>query len=175
MARDSFASTYQCTSGDVERWGSDIVLDAYEVRGCGKALIYECSTSLTDNGYPDCTPETDWCTQPGCMTDDPKAAIAQFSTDASCPLDRVTTQRIPDPARPSPEIAGDPSRLVIWQQQEQTRTQHRNFIAVHGCDIDAQYDCFNNPPALPACSRVTDVSAGSAAPRAGSGSNAAPQ
>ncbi|HEY1811316.1 MAG TPA: hypothetical protein VGG74_03110 [Kofleriaceae bacterium] len=169
MARDSFASAYQCKSGDVEA-RTDVAADAYEVLGCGKDVIYECDQTLTnsdDNVFtsPSCT-LTDWCTQPGCMSDDPKAASAQFSTDASCPLPRVTAQRIPDPVRPSPDIAGDPSRLALWQQQEFARTRHLHYLAVQGCNVSAQYECRNRKPNLPACSRVIAGTAdvGSGAP-----------
>jgi hypothetical protein len=174
QARDTFASAYQCKSGDVER-RSDLAPEAFEVLGCGKDVVYECSALTTDsdgdgNGYPNCTP-TDWCTQPGCMSDEPKAASAQFSTDASCPLPRVSAQSIPDPVRPSPEIAGDPSRLAMWQQQEYARTRHLHYLAVQGCNISAQYECRNRKPDLPSCARVIGATAAAAdaAWRVGSG------
>ncbi|HEY1811315.1 MAG TPA: hypothetical protein VGG74_03105 [Kofleriaceae bacterium] len=169
IARDSFATTYQCTSGDVEA-RSDIAPDVYELRGCGKDIIYQCDQTLADmNDVFACSP-TAWCTQPNCWTDDPKAASAQFSTDASCPLGRATAQSIPDPMRPSPEIAGDPSRLAMWQQQESARTRHLQYLAVQGCNISAQYECRNHKPDLPACSRVigATAAAGSAAGSAAS-------
>ncbi|HEY1811317.1 MAG TPA: hypothetical protein VGG74_03115 [Kofleriaceae bacterium] len=183
QARDTFAAAYQCKSGDVEPrtdLSPALLTDVYEVIGCGQDVIYQCSETMTDSDgnvftSPSCWP-TAWCTQPGCMSDDPKAASAQFSTDASCPLPRVTAQRIPDPVRPSPDIAGDPSRLAMWQQQESARTRHLQYLAVQGCNISAQYECRNSKPDLPACSRVIDATvagsaapAGSAAASAGSG------
>jgi hypothetical protein len=176
IARDSFASTYRCKTGDLEvrtDIAPDVYPDVYEVRGCGQDIIYQCSQLLADSNDPLACTATAWCTQPGCMTDDPKAASAQFSTDASCPLARVTAQSIPDPVRPSPEIAGDPSRLAMWQQQESARTRHLRYLAVQGCNISAQYECRNHKPDLPACSRVIGATAAGSAAPAGSGAASA--
>jgi hypothetical protein len=157
MAHDSFASTNRCTSGDVER-RSDLATDAYEVIGCGSDVIYACGNNPSTDINGDvqivlsCV-ATDWCTQPGCMTDDPKAASAQFAIDNSCPSERVTAQRIPNPARPPHDIAADPPRLAMWEQQQHEHTHHVRFVAVRGCNVDAIYQCLNQKLAQPTCGR----------------------
>jgi hypothetical protein len=176
VARDTFSSTYQCKTGDVEA-RTDLADSAYEVLGCGKDVIYQCMDYATDvDGNtvysPSCAP-TDWCTKPGCMTDDPKVASAQFAIDNSCPAARVTARRTPNPARPSHDIASDPSRLAMWQQQQHERTQHVHFVAVRGCNVEATYQCLNQKPAQPTCAPWSaSTPAGSDASATGSAGSA---
>ncbi len=83
-------------------------------------------------------------------------AKATFSHDNTCPLERVEARERPDlrqasfsdsprlPSTPPPDIANDPSRLKMWQE-EQSKKAHsdddHHIIEARGCDKHVFYDC----------------------------------
>jgi hypothetical protein len=177
MAHDTFSSAYQCTSSDVKP-RNDMGQEIFEVVGCGHDVIYQCDGGLADAAgnmtVPPSCRATDWCTQPGCTKDDPKSASAKFAIDNSCPVERVAATRTQNPEQPSAEIAADPARLAMWQQQERERTRHMSFIAVQGCNTAATYVCVEQAGPAPGCaawspnvdaSAAGSASAGSATPQ----------
>jgi hypothetical protein len=164
MAHDTFASAYQCNGAARPRpeMGSAGYEQIFEVAGCGHDVIYQCDGGLADAAgnmtVPPSCRATAWCTQPGCTNDDPKAAGAKFATDHSCPLERVTAQRTQNPAQPPPEIAADPARLAMWNQQ-QAQLPRTHYVAVQGCNTASTYMCVHGTGEAPACVEWSDPSA----------------
>jgi hypothetical protein len=156
VARNDFATSYRCQDESVEP-RSDLDPSAYEVTGCGNAVIYLCAEG-TSNDAVDIAPScraTTWCTKRGCATDEPAIARDVFAKDASCPVERVMADRVANPDRPPVGLAADPQRLEMWRNSERNRTQHLVFVSAHGCGGEAMYECVERPPQSPSCKRVT--------------------
>ncbi len=75
---------------------------------------------------------------------------SDFSTEQTCPKDRVTSQRIaeppwaePDPPPPpSPEIAADPARLRLYLKENPPQSyRNRRFFLASGCAHQEVYMC----------------------------------
>jgi hypothetical protein len=78
-----------------------------------------------------------------------------FSQANSCPLDRVEARERPDLKTPSArapdppaDIAADPARLRMWQEQQADRAARsdtgHHFVEARGCGKSVLYDC--RPP-----------------------------
>jgi hypothetical protein len=156
VARNDFATSYRCQDQSVEP-RSDLDPLAYEVNGCGNAVIYICAEGISSDAVdiaPSCRATT-WCTKRGCATDEPSIARDVFARDASCPVERVMADRVANPDRPPAGIAADPKRLEMWRSSDRDRTQNLVFVAAHGCGGQAMYECVERPPQSPSCKRVT--------------------
>lgn len=86
-------------------------------------------------------------------------AREQFSKDFSCPEDRIQVHPLADlldparlpgrgPAAPPDEVARDPARLAIWQEEARERAKDRkkeleDYAAfdVRGCDHQVVWYC----------------------------------
>jgi hypothetical protein len=64
--------------------------ETYEMRGCGRDVIYKCQAFPNDSGglTPSCA-ATSWCTGPSCSTNDTAVATRVFADGNSCPLERL--------------------------------------------------------------------------------------
>jgi hypothetical protein len=156
VARNDFATSYRCQAERVEP-RPDLDPSAYEVTGCGNAVIYTCAEG-TSNDAVDIAPScraTTWCTKHGCATDEPAIARDVFAKDASCPVERVMADRVANPDQPPAEIAADPQRLEMWRTNERNQTHNLVFVSARGCGGQATYECTERPPQSPSCRRVT--------------------
>lgn len=82
-----------------------------------------------------------------------EGARERFSKDHSCPLDRVEVRMREDlrPSdletrpKPSPEIAADPGRLRVWQEEEtkarELSDRGEKMVEVRGCAVQTLYAC----------------------------------
>jgi hypothetical protein len=82
-----------------------------------------------------------------------EGARSNFSRSFTCPADRVEVRPRPDlhpsnwfkPRTPSAEIAADPGRLKMWQdQQEKLRTSTDSYHWIYearGCGHESLYEC----------------------------------
>lgn len=83
-----------------------------------------------------------------------RGAKEQFSTDLTCPEDRIEVRRRPElkpydvahprPPEPPADVRSDPGRLAMWQKnQEDTRdTQNRHkVLEARGCGQSRLYIC----------------------------------
>jgi hypothetical protein len=84
-------------------------------------------------------------------------AKESFSTEHTCPVDRVEARARPDlqhssfstAERPPADIAADPGRLAMWQaREEKTRTAWDSTYEIYearGCGKQAFYGCQHRP------------------------------
>ena len=84
------------------------------------------------------------------LSEGPKA---EFSKKFFCPPERVEVRARPElhphdwfqPKTPPSEIASDPERLRMWQdQQEKVRTafdKYHSIFEAHGCGHQSLYEC----------------------------------
>ena len=80
---------------------------------------------------------------------DPSASAASFAAAAaqrlfaranSCPADRITTTPASaDAATPPPDVAADPGRLAVWQQNR--AADRRKRVDVSGCGHSMRFAC----------------------------------
>jgi hypothetical protein len=99
----------------------------------------------------------------GCSLDD--RARNEFSRQFTCPTNAITVQERDDlnadeliwgpPASPPPEVAKDPERLALWQQQHALRPSSRTVFHVQGCKHDTFYACGRSNKGHPMCSEGT--------------------
>jgi hypothetical protein len=79
-------------------------------------------------------------------------AKSYFSTEFTCPMDRVEVRPRPDlhpsdwskPRRPPSEIASDPGRLKMWQDEQDKLRRYADsdpMFEVQGCGHHVLYDC----------------------------------
>jgi hypothetical protein len=81
-------------------------------------------------------------------------AKAEFSSQFTCPLERIEARARPDlkpsqverePSRPSPEIAADPERLKIFQQKQAELDANvdraDSVVEARGCGHTVLYTC----------------------------------
>jgi hypothetical protein len=80
-------------------------------------------------------------------------AKSAFSRSFTCPMDRVEVRPRPElhpsnwfkPRTPTSEVASDPGRLKMWQdQQEKLRTSSDSYHWIYearGCGHQALYEC----------------------------------
>ena len=80
-------------------------------------------------------------------------AKRSFSSSNSCPLDRVESRERPElhpsmlapSAQPPAEVARDPERLALWQQQQaKSRAaddRNQTVFEVRGCNHEQLYRC----------------------------------
>jgi hypothetical protein len=156
VARGEFEATYRCQNENVES-RPDLDPFAVEVVGCGNDVIYVCAAGISNDAVdiaPSCRATT-WCARPGCATDESSVARDVFAKDASCPIGRVTADRVANPDRPPAEVSRDPLRLEMWRGNEQQRARSLVFVAAHGCGLQTTYECVERPRQSPSCSRMT--------------------
>lgn len=72
-------------------------------------------------------------------------ARRQFASDAFCPEEEVTAERVPVVPQPPAAIARDPARLALWQRAFGTQVdpRARQTIAVSGCGESETYVCWD--------------------------------
>jgi hypothetical protein len=77
-----------------------------------------------------------------------EATRTQFSTDATCPLERIVVggqMGVPPPqVVPPPKIAADPQRAALWRQQHEADAQSeasRPYFVATGCGERRVYQC----------------------------------
>ena len=82
-----------------------------------------------------------------------EGAKTEFSKSFTCPIDRVEVRARPElhphdwfrPRTPPSEVASDPERLKMWQdQQEKVRTafdKYHSIFEAHGCGHQSLYEC----------------------------------
>jgi hypothetical protein len=69
-------------------------------------------------------------------------ARSDFARQNSCPEDRVTIAHAP-PRRAPPEVAADPGRLAVWNDNEAKRSSH--YYVASGCGHESLYLCEHRP------------------------------
>ncbi len=71
-----------------------------------------------------------------------RTARAQFSEENYCPLQRVEARMV-ETAKPSPEVAADPERLALWNQESARRAgrQLEWRVRVEGCGHESDFVC----------------------------------
>jgi len=86
----------------------------------------------------------------GCVAAPYRAATAeqarrQFASDAFCPVEEVTAERVSTVPQPPAAIARDPSRLALWRRAFGTLADPtaRQTIAVSGCGESETYACWD--------------------------------
>jgi hypothetical protein len=82
-------------------------------------------------------------------------AKKEFSRSYSCPESSTESRerkdltpydvRHWDPTKPPPDVAADPTRLAVWEKNEQETRQsvnsHYTVMEVRGCSRTALYEC----------------------------------
>lgn len=61
-----------------------------------------------------------------------------FVHDATCPADRVTVTNAPPEAAPA-DIAGDPGRLAVWNDEAAKKAESK--LVARGCGQEIHYTC----------------------------------
>ena len=75
----------------------------------------------------------------------------EFARENSCPKDRVIVSHAPPRPAP-PEVAADPGRLAVWNDNEAKRS--RIYYVASGCGRESRYLCEHRSvesDALPNC------------------------
>ncbi len=69
--------------------------------------------------------------------------LTNFSAAFQCPTDRVTVQApLPSVSRPPPpDVAADPARLAIWNQETSDNRANTVFSRALGCGHAVDYTC----------------------------------
>ena len=78
-------------------------------------------------------------------------ARSEFARQDSCPEDRVTVTHAPPRPAP-PDVAADPGRLAVWNDNEAKRSQP--YYVASGCGQQRRYLCerrHGDEAALPDC------------------------
>lgn len=85
-----------------------------------------------------------------------EGAKQKFSDEFTCPIDRVQAKARPEmhpsdfdePRKPSAEIAGDPGRLKMWQDEQAQRRKvddsYNDMFEASGCGHTQLYACHKN-------------------------------
>jgi hypothetical protein len=69
-------------------------------------------------------------------------ARSDFARQNSCPEDRVTIAHAP-PRQAPPDVAADPGRLALWNENEANRSSH--YYVASGCGYESLYLCEHRP------------------------------
>ncbi len=69
-------------------------------------------------------------------------ARSEFARQNSCPDDRVTVGHAP-PRQPPADVAADPGRLAMWNDNEAKRAEH--YYVASGCGHESLYLCEHRP------------------------------
>ena len=92
-------------------------------------------------------------TSPACFAPLEVKARAKFSSDVTCPQERVTVgsrlllRTEPEP-QPPPEIADDQARLQMWRDKDAQRRSgdeknRRTYFTADGCGESRVYSCYH--------------------------------